>query len=145
MKKEKTFEPPEQNFITIGAEHFRCAEVLLLSDFAQHLLLHNYRREEDRSECCKENCVTSFWIIRHSSNPLSGRRPAISQTKTSSLSLLTVSVAWKYGTSQVSLVKKPTGFHDTFFQNIVSVTFTSAKSGTPMSCAWPFSKVLLST
>ena len=28
---ENTYEPPDENFITIGAEQFRCAEVLLLS------------------------------------------------------------------------------------------------------------------
>ena len=33
MDKEKTFELPDENFITIGAERFRCAEVLLLPDF----------------------------------------------------------------------------------------------------------------
>ena len=33
MEKEKTYELPDENFITVGAERFRCAEVLLLSDF----------------------------------------------------------------------------------------------------------------
>ena len=42
----------------------------------------------------KRNCVASVWIITLISIRLSGRRPAISQTKTSSLSLPTVSVAW---------------------------------------------------
>ena len=64
MKKEKkTYEPPEQNFITIGAEHFRCAEVLLLSGFAQHILLHNYRREEDCSGCSEEAALHRFGLL----------------------------------------------------------------------------------
>ena len=33
MDKEKTYEPPDENFITVGAERFRCPEVLLLPDF----------------------------------------------------------------------------------------------------------------
>ena len=33
MDKEKTYEPPDENFITVGAELFRCAEVLLLPAF----------------------------------------------------------------------------------------------------------------
>ena len=32
MSKKTTYEPPDENFITIGAERFRCAEVLLLPD-----------------------------------------------------------------------------------------------------------------
>ena len=33
MDKEKTYEPPDENFIIVGVEHFRCAEVLHLPDF----------------------------------------------------------------------------------------------------------------
>jgi len=36
MNDENTYEPPDENFITIGAEHFYCAEVLLLSDFVHN-------------------------------------------------------------------------------------------------------------
>ena len=43
----------------------------------------------------KRNCATLSWITTQSSNRLSGRRLASSQTETSSLSLPTVSVAWK--------------------------------------------------
>ena len=33
MDQEKTYEPPDENFITVGAERFCCAEVLLLPNF----------------------------------------------------------------------------------------------------------------
>ena len=52
MNMEKTYEPPDGNFITIGAEHFRCAEVLLCQiPVVQCILFHCYRREGDCSEC----------------------------------------------------------------------------------------------
>ena len=63
MKKEKTYDPPDQNFITIGAEHFRCTEVLVLSDFAQQKLLHNYRRDDDCLECSKETALHRFGLF----------------------------------------------------------------------------------
>ena len=33
MDKEKTYEPPDENFIVVCVERFRCAEVLILPDF----------------------------------------------------------------------------------------------------------------
>ena len=71
------------------AEHFRCAEVLLLHGIYSFTALAE--REIPRNVQKK----LRYRIVTHSSNRLSGRRPAISQTKTSSLSLPTVSVAWK--------------------------------------------------
>ena len=66
MHKEKTHEPPDENFITIGAEHFRCAEVLLLPDLSGTVcvLFDCHRREGDRSECPKEAVLRQFGL-RH--------------------------------------------------------------------------------
>ena len=48
VSKKTTFESPDENFITIGAERFRCAEVLLLPDvIVQCVLFHCHRREGD--------------------------------------------------------------------------------------------------
>ena len=44
-------------------------------------------------------------------------RPASSQTKTSSTSALNASIALRCSSSQVSLLKKANGFHDTSFQS----------------------------
>ena len=58
------------------------------------------------------NCATLVWMTTqspHRLRKLTIIRLAISQTKTSSLLTPNVSFALKYGTSQVSLVKKPTG------------------------------------
>ena len=48
--------------------------------------------------------------------------------KTSSLSALYVSIAVMYGTSPSFTVKEAGRFYDTFRQNIMSVTFTSAST-----------------
>ena len=63
MNEEKTYEPPDENFITIGAEHFRCAEVLLLLDLVLYILLHCHRREGDSSECPKEIALHRFGLL----------------------------------------------------------------------------------
>ena len=90
MNKENTYEPLDQNFITIGSEHFRCAEVLLLSDFVQKILLHCHRREEDRSECSKETALHWFWIVTQSSKSSVREKTCDLPWKTSSFSLPTV-------------------------------------------------------
>ena len=70
------------------AELLHCTEVWILHGIYSFTAIAE--REIPRN--VQKNCVTSVWIITQSSNRLSGRRPAISPTKTSSLSLPTVSV-----------------------------------------------------
>ena len=47
MNKEMTYKPPDENFITIGAEHFRCAEVLLL-DRSQRCSVYSFTATSER-------------------------------------------------------------------------------------------------
>ena len=56
---------------------------------------HLYDTPDFERGMFERNCVTSVRFLTQNSYRLSGRRPVISQTKTSSLSLPAVSVAWK--------------------------------------------------
>ena len=94
----------------------------------------------------KRNCAALFVFPTQSTNRLRNltrRRPTSSQRETSSLSAPGVSIALKYCLRQVSLVKKPADSLTLHSRTSWSVTFTSAKSCTPLSrcqVAQPFSK-----
>ena len=86
--KEKTYEPPDENFITVGAKRLRCVEGL--------------------SATLPSRASRSVTLT-------SARRPPSAQTETSSLLALNVSVALKCVPSQASLVMKASGVHDISF------------------------------
>ena len=90
MNKEKTYEPPDENFSTMGAEHFRCTEVLLLPDFICAVCTLSLPSQRGRLlGMSKRSCATFVWISTHGSSrlrKLTRRRPACSQTNISSLS-----------------------------------------------------------
>ena len=97
MDKEKTYVPPDENFTTIGAERFRCAEVLLLPDVMGEIVIGIHDTSLQSTMKCGVYACEGFirftgldYDTELTSNPTN------SQTETSSF----VSVAWKRCSSQ---------------------------------------------
>ena len=134
IDKEETYELPDGNISTVGAERFRCVEVL----FQPFPRIHgtssqnNMKRDVDTCKKLHANVVLSGGtaifqgIVERMTNELTALAPSTmrsrwllrfgmnwrilstsSQTETSSLSALNVSIAWKCCSSQISLVKEP--------------------------------------
>ena len=143
MSKETTYEPPDESFITIGAERFRCAEVLLLPNVIGTVCTHSLPPQRGRLlGMSKRRCATLFGITTHSSSRLRNltrKRPTSSQTETSALSVLNVSAASKCFSSRPRI-------HDTSFQSNIKCDVYIRKELYALPCchmARPCSKGLV--
>ena len=113
MSKETTYERPSENFITIGAERFRCAEVLLLPYVIGTVCTLSLPPQRGRLGSDVDTQLKSTAKI---------------DTGTSTLSVLNGSVASKF----VLAVSQKPRIHDTSLQNNMKYDVsTSEKNCTP--------------